>query len=406
MVIYVMDTICNHTTYIMMISVIIILELTMAVKGFRTKLQQQDHRSICPRQRSGVFALGMLPTHMELIMYTRFLMVVNGSVPMGFIHGSLEGSPMVRTALENQSPWAESSQKVVGSDGSLMSDFPHIQAVKFPRNTHTLENHHPCNVEPVQSAAVLATPVTSRDPFTMPDPVLLVDDASVAINVAASVIDPCSGSETNKSSIRNKNGAYDESNEKNNGAMAKDSCDHVSIDMKSYGSVSSAFISSNVPKSAFENGDETNVGAPEQQDERLEFLLELIASVKEATLQSLKEVKAKVREDSDLGSVHDTDTKEDAQNHKDGVDDNMELEVDSDNDSVEHSKIEMTKAESEALGRRLQTIRNEDLEEIRELGSGTYGAVFHGKWKGSDVAIKRIKASCFSGRSSERERLV
>lgn len=40
------------------------------------------------------------------------------------------------------------------------------------------------------------------------------------------------------------------------------------------------------------------------------------------------------------------------------------------------------------------------------LGSGTYGAVFHGKWKGSDVAIKRIKASCFAGRPSERERLV
>lgn len=53
-----------------------------------------------------------------------------------------------------------------------------------------------------------------------------------------------------------------------------------------------------------------------------------------------------------------------------------------------------------------QTIRNEDLEEIRELGSGTYGSVFHGKWKGSDVAIKRIKASCFAGKPSERERLV
>lgn len=54
----------------------------------------------------------------------------------------------------------------------------------------------------------------------------------------------------------------------------------------------------------------------------------------------------------------------------------------------------------------LQTIKNDDLEEIRELGSGTYGAVYHGKWKGSDVAIKRIKASCFAGRPSERKRLV
>lgn len=54
----------------------------------------------------------------------------------------------------------------------------------------------------------------------------------------------------------------------------------------------------------------------------------------------------------------------------------------------------------------MQTIRNDDLEEIRELGSGTYGSVFHGKWRGCDVAIKRIKASCFDGRPSERERLV
>lgn len=35
----------------------------------------------------------------------------------------------------------------------------------------------------------------------------------------------------------------------------------------------------------------------------------------------------------------------------------------------------------------LQTIKNSDLEEIRELGLGTYGTVFYGKWKGSDVAI-------------------
>ncbi|GAB2286566.1 hypothetical protein Dimus_020962 [Dionaea muscipula] len=54
----------------------------------------------------------------------------------------------------------------------------------------------------------------------------------------------------------------------------------------------------------------------------------------------------------------------------------------------------------------LQIIRNEDLEELRELGSGTFGTVYHGKWRGTDVAIKRIKRSCFSGRSSEQERLT
>ena len=54
----------------------------------------------------------------------------------------------------------------------------------------------------------------------------------------------------------------------------------------------------------------------------------------------------------------------------------------------------------------LQIIRNSDLEELRELGSGTFGTVYHGKWRGTDVAIKRIKASCFSGREADRDRLV
>ncbi|KAI3456665.1 hypothetical protein Pfo_013328 [Paulownia fortunei] len=54
----------------------------------------------------------------------------------------------------------------------------------------------------------------------------------------------------------------------------------------------------------------------------------------------------------------------------------------------------------------LQIIQNADLEELKELGSGTFGTVYHGKWRGSDVAIKRIKKSCFTGRQSEQERLT
>lgn len=53
----------------------------------------------------------------------------------------------------------------------------------------------------------------------------------------------------------------------------------------------------------------------------------------------------------------------------------------------------------------LQKIKNADLEELRELGSGTFGTVYHGKWRGTDVAIKRIKNSCFMGKPSEQERL-
>ncbi|XXG61767.1 hypothetical protein AAC387_Pa05g0295 [Persea americana] len=63
-------------------------------------------------------------------------------------------------------------------------------------------------------------------------------------------------------------------------------------------------------------------------------------------------------------------------------------------------------AEMEAGIYGLQIIKNADLEELRELGSGTFGTVYHGKWRGTDVAIKRIKKSCFAGRSSEQETLT
>ncbi|XP_022749580.1 uncharacterized protein LOC111299005 isoform X2 [Durio zibethinus] len=60
---------------------------------------------------------------------------------------------------------------------------------------------------------------------------------------------------------------------------------------------------------------------------------------------------------------------------------------------------------SDGIGR-LQIIKNSDLEELRELGSGTFGTVYHGKWRGTDIAIKRINDRCFAGKPSEQERMV
>ncbi|XP_020242215.1 serine/threonine-protein kinase B-raf-like [Asparagus officinalis] len=54
---------------------------------------------------------------------------------------------------------------------------------------------------------------------------------------------------------------------------------------------------------------------------------------------------------------------------------------------------------------RLQIIKNSDLEELRELGSGTFGTVYHAKWRGTDVAIKRINDRCFAGKPSEQEKM-
>ncbi|KAK4431945.1 putative serine/threonine-protein kinase SIS8 [Sesamum alatum] len=336
--------------------------------------------------------------------------LVNGSVPMGFIRGTVEGSPRPRIGLENQNPWPETSQRSTGFDGSLMPEHSHIQAVKLTPNTYNLENHHQCTLEPSHSAPSMSKLATSNDPFTKSDPASLVDDKPVTI--AAPGVDPQTDTETTKSFRLYENSAYEGSKEQNNGGEAKGSGVCGVIGKNSDAVAPSVSIKSHIPKPASGNGgavtvEKTNAGSPmEVPDDGLEFLPELIASVKEAALLSLKEVKAKVQKNTDLGSEHDGVAKEDAKDHKDGVDGNADLEVDFDNDNVNPSKIELTKAEAEAIDRGLQTIRNEDLEEIRELGSGTYGAVYHGKWKGSDVAIKRIKASCFAGRPSERERLI
>ncbi|XP_054783569.1 uncharacterized protein LOC129290708 isoform X2 [Prosopis cineraria] len=83
-----------------------------------------------------------------------------------------------------------------------------------------------------------------------------------------------------------------------------------------------------------------------------------------------------------------------------------ELEDFKDEEGKNESLTDARVAEMEASIYGLQIIRNADLEELRELGSGTYGTVYHGKWRGTDVAIKRIKKSCFLGRSSEQERLT
>ncbi|XP_024027720.1 uncharacterized protein LOC21391009 isoform X2 [Morus notabilis] len=95
--------------------------------------------------------------------------------------------------------------------------------------------------------------------------------------------------------------------------------------------------------------------------------------------------------------------------------DRNELANESIQDEVVENKVEDVKTKiperanigfpvSDGIGR-LQIIKNSDLEELRELGSGTFGTVYHGKWRGTDVAIKRINDRCFAGKPSEQERM-
>ncbi|XAR62755.1 Non-specific serine/threonine protein kinase [Bertholletia excelsa] len=81
-----------------------------------------------------------------------------------------------------------------------------------------------------------------------------------------------------------------------------------------------------------------------------------------------------------------------------------DAEVDGKEKDKAISDVLMAEMEAGIYG--LQIIKNADLEDLQELGSGTFGTVYHGKWRGTDVAIKRIKKSYFSGRSSEQEHLT
>ncbi|PWA62997.1 PB1 domain, Protein kinase domain, Ephrin receptor type-A /type-B [Artemisia annua] len=140
--------------------------------------------------------------------------------------------------------------------------------------------------------------------------------------------------------------------------------------------------------------------------ERLNHISEVVESVKKAALESNEEVKDEAQEGVLSAIENAAEFREEPTHELDVTDAPEDSELDSDTGNESNSKIEQTKDEEEAIARGLQTIRNDDLEEIRQLGAGTYGSVYHGKWKGSDVAIKRIKASCFAVKPTERERMI
>ncbi|KAI3827600.1 hypothetical protein L1987_01678 [Smallanthus sonchifolius] len=154
-----------------------------------------------------------------------------------------------------------------------------------------------------------------------------------------------------------------------------------------------------------ENSDQENAHTLQNEElvVGLNHVPQPIESVKKT---EFSEVKDKAQENLASATRNDAKVEEVTVQELDTVDAPADLELKSGSENQSNTKIEPTKAEEEAIARGLQTIKNDDLEEVRELGSGTYGAVYHGKWKGSDVAIKRIKASCFAGKPSERERLI
>lgn len=370
----------------------------------------------------------------------------NGTCNLGHVRTTMESSPRLPVGVENQNPWVDSSPKVTGFNGGV-PDHSYNHALKVMPNASNLEYQHHIPTEPVQLtlAPVQLTPepvqfspapvqLTPEPVQLTPDPVpftlepiqvtpglpncpipidqvtksdpapTLVDNLLFSVNTLNTEAKNNSSSKKSLCKLEEKDG-FGRENEANVEKSAKLSVSgreqmNNPISMVAHESIRSNCLPAKQIIGA-ENSHEDN--GPVRKNKELE---EPFESVKKAELEGAEELKAEAQEDAASAVMDEVKVKEETVQESDAVDAPVDLELDSDGDTQSNTKIEPTKAEEEAIARGLQTIKNDDLEEIRELGSGTYGAVYHGKWKGSDVAIKRIKASCFAGRPSERERLI
>lgn len=347
----------------------------------------------------------------------------NGTINPGYFRGVMEGSPRFRIGVESPNPWLESSQKVVGFDGSSVPEYPYGHALKLNTNNLIPENQLPLALGPVHLPPDMVTVASpKRSLHLSASSSTLFDDR--VVSSTASAFNPGKGDCTDvpvaarveengtlqegkvTAQIENVKGPEIQSiscPEQNKNANEKH-------DVASLESVKSHCLIPAEERADIEKLGEKDLLTPlvdvELSANHSGIIPELIASAKKAALDTAEDVKAKAEEDTDSAVMHGTALKEATSDELGSANAHGDSELDSDNDTVKTSKIEPTKAEAEAIARGLQTIKNDDLEEIRELGAGTYGSVYHGKWKGSDVAIKRIKASCFAGRPSERERLI
>lgn len=333
---------------------------------------------------------------------------VNGVINAGLIRG--EGSQGFFVGPDSQNQWVDSSQKWTGHDGAAVSEYPYANALKLNPMPLGQENQLPVAVDAIQppqdpNAGTYLEPVQLpkssfsmvRNQEVLRNDTPLTEVRSFESNsllregIVVKVEDKVENSDPQTVSFSEQN------------KIAENACEAaVSVESNSSKSKPEADCGH------VETLSDKDHCVPEDSKhlvDQFSFLPELIASVKKAALEDAEQVKAAANEHAN-SQKHNSDTKEEATNEVEPGNAHGDLELDSEIDHVDCNKIEPTEAEEEAFARGLQTIKNDDLEEIRELGSGTYGAVYHGKWKGSDVAIKRIKASCFAGRPSERARLI
>ncbi|XP_039063143.1 uncharacterized protein LOC120207797 isoform X1 [Hibiscus syriacus] len=340
---------------------------------------------------------------------------INGAFNSAHLKGLVEGSSTLCVATDNQNPWVESSQKMPGFNGTAVPDNAYAHPLKENIDSHDLETPQSVTMQPVQCQQDMLNVAITTEPIQCPDlPSTLIPYNSVSSNKPRSRDhSDAIGALTEEKIVAMVDKEASHAVKMENFDIPSMSCAEQNKIIENESETASVDTSISSGKKLVEKGGEQakpggkDPSAAENSKlsvNHLSFIPQFVASVKKAALEEVEEVKAKVEDGTSL--KRDAVQGEASANESDSVNAHGEVELDSDNDNISQSKIEPTRAEAEAIARGLQTIKNDDLEEIRQLGSGTYGAVYHGKWKGSDVAIKRIKASCFAGKPSERERLI
>lgn len=209
-------------------------------------------------------------------------LVMNGSMGAGFVRGTVDSTPRV-----HQNHWVESSQKAMVFNGSSVPEQSQNQAAMLVPNTQALETYQPQNSEPIQSASNLST---SRS-----DPALIVDNN--VIPVAACRVDLRNDNHMSKvvgADLSDENGVSEGNREINHGGVNENSSFCVPIPdavTMTVGAVEDLEANASTPKEII--------------DGKLGFLPALIASVKEAAVHNVEEVKAKVQDATAPG--HDDD---------------------------------------------------------------------------------------------------
>ncbi|KAL8128724.1 hypothetical protein V2J09_017879 [Rumex salicifolius] len=335
----------------------------------------------------------------------------SGTVSPGLPRAAVEGGPVFSIGVDHT--WVEPSYGRPGIEGVAIPEYPFNHASKVNPTVFYQDKQQSQFQDSSQNALQLSNSATPQETVNLSEPALTERLAPLIPHFCSPGIrtDPSIYGSTRLEEKR----APDE--EKNPSCLISP-IERTDVKIThSHGENDNPDVMSlvgSLQPATSNNNRDTVISSVQLSDNNIrlqadneDILPDLVAVVNKAKMESAEFVKARVQQNDTelLGRDANPEEKGNPEEKEPAVA-LVNSGYGSDNENPSASKIEQTKAEEEAIARGLQTIRNDDLEEIKELGSGTYGAVYHGKWKGSDVAIKRIKASCFAGRPSERERLI